>query len=256
MVPIWTMEISIVGLEGLLLMVDRDLVTRLEGVTGTDTEGPPLSTSPSHWGCCRPYRELASKNFLNHWTNSKLSWNLPLTSLSTGTICLIDKRKGIKLDYFIYPCMIVWTLWTPSALKAILTSWKFWMYSYSKLDSNLTFFKCMHPEDCNWITISIELICICIYPETECPWAGSRRPRSTAAQSWWGLSPGSSWPRTGARVLTSWELSLTCWTHSPPLGPCSQSSSPPVSVLQMRGLKNWEQVKYFNTIFRCCNRQG
>lgn len=30
--------------------------------------------------------KLASKNFLNHWTNSKLSWNLALTNFSTGII--------------------------------------------------------------------------------------------------------------------------------------------------------------------------
>lgn len=30
--------------------------------------------------------KFASKNFLNHWTNSKLSWNFPLTSFSTGII--------------------------------------------------------------------------------------------------------------------------------------------------------------------------
>ncbi len=49
----------------------------------------PRSTKASQG---RP-SQLASKNFLNHWRNSKLSWNLPFTSRSTGIIQ--DRRNQI-----------------------------------------------------------------------------------------------------------------------------------------------------------------
>ena len=59
--------------------------------------------------------QFSFPTFLNHWRNSKLSWNLPLTSLSTGTI----------LSTFIF-------------LKAACSTLKLLMYSCSNFVLNFT----------------------------------------------------------------------------------------------------------------------
>ena len=70
-----------------------ELVGMRDPPMGARAAPPPLALLPPR---SRPPRatlgsysapsKLASKNFLNHWMNSKLSWKRPLTSLSTGTI--------------------------------------------------------------------------------------------------------------------------------------------------------------------------
>ena len=74
---------------------------------------------------CRFWRwTLAMKNLLNHCMNSKLSWNLPFTSLSTCT-----------------------ALSTLSLVNAAWSSLKFWMYSCSNFVSNLIRLMATEPED-------------------------------------------------------------------------------------------------------------
>lgn len=79
------------------------LARLLDGTTAVALPSAATSGMPSRAaiGSYSFPSKFASKNFLNHWTNSKLSWNLPFTSFSTGMI-LTTNRISSLISFRVY----------------------------------------------------------------------------------------------------------------------------------------------------------
>ena len=71
------------GFGGALATTGLDAVNALGPLPSEATSGTPSRAANASYSLPS---KLASKNFLNHWTNSKLSWKRPFTNFSTGII--------------------------------------------------------------------------------------------------------------------------------------------------------------------------
>ena len=123
---------------------------------------------------------------LNHCKNSKLSWNLPFMSFSTGTICKV-------LSMNVFWTLLYRNLINVHLLERILENLEVLNELMLQICSKLDFLQA------NWAwnasNNSLMSSSSSSYPGRACPWTGSTRPRSTSPLSWPSARPGSRWAR-------------------------------------------------------------